>query len=74
MPLSCRYLFHTHTNDTQLVALSALARTNPAAFSTALRKYDDAPERRRLPRPWVPLLNCRWADVVFLSPVHPIRI
>jgi hypothetical protein len=55
----------------RLVPLSALAVTDPAAYAKAIAKYNDSPDRRRLPNRHVPLLDCRWQDVVFLCPVHP---
>jgi hypothetical protein len=55
----------------RLVPLSALAVTDPAAYAAAIATYADTPERRRMPDRRVPLLDCRWQDVVFLAPVHP---
>lgn len=73
-----RRVFHMQTASnaeaTSLVPASSLEDSNPALFRKMLEKYDDTPERRRLPETWIPILNARWIDVVFLSPVHPRAI
>lgn len=73
-----RCLFHArspaHAGQDQLVPLSDLRSSDPAAYRRALAKYDDTPARRRLPETWIPLLEARWTEVVFLSPVAPHAI
>lgn len=71
-------VFHLRTAqnlDAQvLLPLSRLRESHPDVFWHAMAKYDDTPERRRLPETWIPLLEARWMDAVFLSPVHPHAI
>src|SRR5699024_9144619 len=73
-----RCVFHartTHNADArELHPLSALERTEPRAFAVAIAKYDGTPARRRLRETWIPVLDARWTEVVFLSPVQPSAI
>lgn len=57
-----------------VLPLSELAASDPAAYERALAKYDDTPERRRLRDTWIPLLEARWTEAVFLTPIHPHAI
>lgn len=71
-------VFHARTSSNaaadELVPVSALRHTDPEAFFSAIAKYDDSPERQRLRDTWIPTLEARWTDVVFLSPIHPHAI
>lgn len=73
-----RCVFHARTDQNagvdELRPLSGLEHTDPRAFARALAKYDDTPERRRLRETWIPILEVRWTEAVFLSPVRPHAI
>lgn len=73
-----RCVFHTRTSQNsgadELRPLSMLEGSDPAAFERAIAKYDDTPERRRLRDTWIPVLEARWTEAVFLSPVRPHAI
>ena len=73
-----RCVFHARTPGNagaeRLEPLSALRTTSPEAYARAIAKYDDTPERRRLPSTRIPLLDVRWIEAVFLSPVRPHAI
>lgn len=73
-----RCVFHARTPGNagaeRLEPLSALRTTSPEAYARAIAKYDDTPERRRLPSTRIPLLDVRWTEAVFLSPVRPHAI
>lgn len=73
-----RCVFHARTSENSgadaLRPLSALEHTDPRAFARALAKYDDTPERRRLRETWVPVLEVRWTEAVFFSPIRPHAI
>lgn len=70
-----RCVFHLRTEQnaasSALLPLSALEHSDPRAFARAIAKYDDTPERRRLPETWIPGIEARWTEVVFLTPVRP---
>ncbi|HEY2794476.1 MAG TPA: hypothetical protein VGJ28_19090, partial [Micromonosporaceae bacterium] len=55
----------------ELLPLSELADVDPAVHDAAIAKYDGSADRRTLPDRRIPVLDCRWQDVVFLAPVHP---
>lgn len=73
-----RCLFHQRTpaqaTAPALVPLGTLCETDPEAYARALTKYQDTPERRRLPETRIPLLDVLWTEVVFLSPIRPHAI
>lgn len=73
-----RCVFHARTSENSgadaLRPLSTLEHTDPHAYARALAKYDDTPERRRLRETRVPVLEVRWTEVVFLSPIRPQAI
>jgi len=73
-----REVFHLRVElaagTSELMPLSELATSDPAAYEAAIAKYDDSTERQRLRETTIPLLNRRWTEVVFLSPVHPHAI
>lgn len=70
-----RCVFHARTSGNSgadaLRPLSALEHIDPRAFARALAKYDDTPERRRLRETWIPVLEVRWTEAVFFSPIRP---
>lgn len=72
------HVFHTRVElapgTDRLIALSALAELDPVAHESALARYDDTAERRRLRDTVIPILDRKWTEVVFLSPVHPHAI
>jgi hypothetical protein len=68
------FVYHTKPSPMigdELLPLSDLAVTDAAAHEAAIAKYDESPDRRTLPDRRIPVLDCRWQDVVFLAPVHP---
>lgn len=73
-----RCVFHLQTGRNAmrdaLSPLSALEHSDPQTFARSLAKYDDTPERRRLRETWIPVLEARWTEAVFLSPVRPHAI
>lgn len=77
MPHS-RCVFHARTPANaeahELLPLSALASSDPEAFERAMAKYDVSDERRRLRDTWIPVIEARWTEVVFLTPIHPHAI
>jgi hypothetical protein len=73
-----REVFHAQVKllpgTRDLLPLDDLAELDPATYEAGLAKYRGSPERERLRETVVPLLNRRWTQVVFLSPVHPHAI
>ncbi|UQN29100.1 hypothetical protein [Brachybacterium kimchii] len=73
-----RCVFHLRTSAnaeaTELIPLSVLRERDHAAFSEAIAKYGDTPERRRLPKTRIPRTDATWIDVVFMSPIRPHAI
>lgn len=73
-----RCVFHLRTpanaHAEALMPLSVLREQDPAAFAQAIAKYDDTPERRRLPGTTIPHTDATWIDVVFLTPIQPHAI
>ncbi|WP_114855931.1 hypothetical protein [Brachybacterium sp. YJGR34] len=73
-----RCVFHlrsaAHAGLEELHPLSALQHADPEAYATAIAKYDDTPQRRRLPETWIPVIDARWTEVIFLTPIHPHAI
>ncbi|MGP9681975.1 hypothetical protein [Brachybacterium sp. AOP3-A1-3] len=76
LPQRCVFHARTAANAAadSVLPLSDLATSDPAAYERALAKYDDTPERRRLRDTWIPLLEARWTEAVFLTPIHPHAI
>lgn len=72
------YLFHAVTllvaGTDALVPVAELKVLDPVAHAKAMSKYDDSPERGQLARAIVPVIERRWTEVVFLSPVHPYAL
>jgi hypothetical protein len=56
---------------TDILPLSQLRDRYPDIYEREVKKYAYRPERLNTP---VYPLDCRWSDVVFLSPVHPAPI
>ncbi len=51
-----------------LLPLAGLRDKYPEVYVKALEKYKG---RGEVPFQFIPLLDCSWEDVIFLSPVHP---
>lgn len=51
-----------------LLPLATLRDEYPEVYVKALEKYKG---RGEVPLKFIPLLDCSWEDVIFLSPVHP---
>lgn len=56
---------------TLLHPLNVLRDLHPHIYARAIAKY--AGRETLLQRP-IPILNCLWSDVLFLTPVHPSQI
>lgn len=54
-----------------LYPLNELSKHYPEIAAAEMRKYDG---RERLMEATLPILNCRWNDVLHLSPLHPTKI
>ena len=68
------FLYHlkpANMRGDTLYPLNALRHTHPDLYAQQRAKYDDHPNRRRLPGRVVPILNCFWNDVLHFSPAHP---
>jgi hypothetical protein len=59
------------TRGDQILPLNQLRDTYPDLYERHFQKYAARPDRVNAP---VYPLGCTWADVVFLSPVHPAPI
>ncbi len=70
-----RCVFHLRTPATagvlELLPLAALRHRDPEAYERGMAGYDGTPARRRLRDTWIPGLEARWTEVVFLSPIRP---
>lgn len=67
-------LYHALSAEMQgsaLVPLRELRQVDPAAYTRAMAKYDDHPDRKRIPVRPISLLDCQWQDVVQCCPIHP---
>lgn len=53
----------------KLFSISHLKEKDPDLFQQYIEKYQDHPDRKKLPYKKIPILNCRWMDVVFFSPI-----
>lgn len=51
-----------------ILPLNQLRDRYPDLYERHAKKYADRPQSMSRP---IPLLDCTWTDVVFLSPVHP---
>ena len=58
-------------SGTTLYPLNQLKDTNPTVYAHAVSKYAG---REEVMQQIIPLLNCLWNDVIFLSPVHPEKV
>ncbi len=54
-----------------LYPLNELEHIYPDLYAQQRAKYEDHPNRKRLPTRVVPKLNCLWNDVLHFSPAHP---
>jgi len=72
MPTSVQgILYHQpvlHPRGNTLLPLHQLGDRYPDLYERHLRNYDARPDVLRSP---VEPLHCTWADVIFLSPLHP---
>jgi len=57
-----------------LYPLNELRTRHPEVYRRALAKYEDHPDRAKLPSTILPLLDCLWNDVLHCSPIHPPRL
>lgn len=65
------YLWHhvpLHMRGHQLWPLKALAEVEPEIAAHHRAKYQG---REHIAELYIPLLDCRWDEVIFLSPIHP---
>ena len=51
-----------------LLPLATLRDEYPELYAKAMEKYEG---REEVTQNFIPLLDCLWEDVIFLSPVHP---
>ena len=71
------YLYHVVPKDmvgSQLIPLNNLKESQPEIYKKEIAKYNDHPQRKRLPNTKIPKLDCLWNDVVQLCPIHPNMI
>ena len=67
-------LYHLVPEDVRgdtLHPLGELRVRFPDVYERAWRKYAD---REHVPSQPVPILGCRWMDVLHLTPVHPVEL
>lgn len=65
------YLYHRIPNDMEgdvLYPLNVLKESMPEVYKMHAKKYEG---REELMERTVPILNCKWNDVLHLSSVHP---
>jgi len=66
-----KYLYHQLLKDMEgstLYPLNELQEIYPDLYAKKVQKYQD---RENLLDEMVPILNCKWNDVLHFSPVHP---
>lgn len=51
--------------------LNRLNEVDPDLYRSAVEKYSNHPSRLEIPSRKIPLLDCRWGDVLQFSPIHP---
>lgn len=71
------YLYHMvppNLEGRTLYCLKELEHRNPEIFEKAAEKYRDHPTRYGLPERIVPILGCRWCELVQFAPIHPGHI
>ncbi|HLZ55372.1 MAG TPA: hypothetical protein VKR06_00380 [Ktedonosporobacter sp.] len=54
-----------------LYPLNMLKHLYPHTYEREIAKYQDHPDRLKLPLTMIPKLNCLWNDVVQCAPIHP---
>lgn len=65
------HLVPKELSGTKLYPLNDLKEISPALYERAVSKYAG---REIVMQQTIPLLDCLWNDVLFLSPVHPDKI
>ncbi|MBY0555457.1 hypothetical protein K2P97_13070 [bacterium] len=68
------FLYHGVPRDLvgeTLFPLFSLKQAHPAIYENEIKKYDDHPERKKLPFKLLKKLNCSRGDVLHCSPIHP---
>jgi hypothetical protein len=65
------HLVPEELSGTKLYPLNQLINTSPGAYAKAVAKYAG---RERVMQTVIPVFECLWNEVVFLSPVHPEKI
>jgi hypothetical protein len=68
------YLFHAVPQEMrgeELIPLRELGTVFPDIYAREVKKYDDHPQRRLLPKQRIKKLNCPQAEVLHFSPLHP---
>lgn len=56
---------------TKLIPLQQLRDLSEERFCHEIKKYDDHPKRKDLPNRILKKINCRQAEVLHFSPIHP---
>ncbi len=54
-----------------LIPLVELKEKYPEIYASQMAKYDDHPQRKRLPKRMLKKLNCLQEEVLHFSPIHP---
>lgn len=66
-----QYLYHAAPNDlkdAELYPLNILKEKHPDLYSLKSAKYND---RKDVAQQSIPILDCFWGDVIFMTAVHP---
>ena len=69
------FIYHGVPDDmrgTHLIPLSGMRRQDPKLAAEYAKKYDG--RRKKVMERRIPLLDCRWDDVVQLLPLHPQKV
>lgn len=70
--MSCIYhMVPKHLIGSELIPLSELKSEFPEIFDREIKKYDDHPKRKGLPKRILKKLNCLQEEVLHFSPIHP---
>jgi len=68
------YLYHRVPEIVKgdlLLPQNVLKKKHPKLYKKAMKKYRG---RENINKARIPTLNCTWSDVLFLSPIEPIKI
>lgn len=68
------YIYHIVPNKLvgeTLIPLKELETELPDLFAQEIRKYDDHPQRKLLPKRVLKKINCPQEEVLHFSPIHP---